>query len=298
MRVNGQQYGVPVYGETTLLMYRKDLFAKYGISGPPATMQELEQDAKTIYDGSGHSVYGITMRGQPGIQSTYIYAGFLRAFGGDWTSNGQPVVNSPQAVQAAAFWANLLHTYGPPGAPNYDWAQNRIEFDQGHAAMTIDASANGPYNEDPKSSTVVGKVGYAAVPYAAGVTPTGTNTDHSLEVHGLYLSKFSQHPLAAWLFMSWATSAQVQEQELQIAPQPGLTVTSVLNSSQYTQQYGAFVQEMLNQLSTGNPNYLPTGNAANTIIEDVGRALNTALVGQSSAKAALDSAQSQIQSGS
>jgi multiple sugar transport system substrate-binding protein len=287
-------YGVPVYGETTLLMYRKDLFAKYGISGPPKTMQQLEADAATIYAGSDHQVYGITMRGEPGIQSVYIYAGFLRAYGGNWFHNGSVDVDSPQAVAAANEFVSVLRSSGPPAVDTYAWADNRIEFDQGHAAMTIDASANGPYNESKEYSTVVGKVGYAAVPYAQGVTPSGQNTDHSLEVHGMYLSAFSQHQAAAWAFMSWATSVGVQQKELTIAPQPGLTATSVFDSAAYAKLYGAFKGEMLNQLATGNPQYLPTGSLANLIITDVGQELNTALAGEATPAAAMSTAQANI----
>ena len=160
--------------------------------------------------------------------------------------------------------------------------------------MTIDASANGPYNESKEYSTVVGKVGYAAVPYAQGVTPSGQNTDHSLEVHGMYLSAFSQHQAAAWAFMSWATSVGVQQKELTIAPQPGLTATSVFDSAAYAKLYGAFKGEMLNQLATGNPQYLPTGSLANLIITDVGQELNTALAGEATPAAAMSTAQANI----
>jgi multiple sugar transport system substrate-binding protein len=288
-------YGVPVYGETTFLMYRKDVFAKYGITKPPATMQQLASDAALIYTKSNGTMYGITMRGEPGIQSVYIYAGFLRAFGGDWfNKSGTVNVASPQAIAAANAFVSMLHTSGPPAASTYAWADNRIEFDQGHAAMTIDASANGAYDQSPQYSTVVGKVGYAPVPYAQGVTPVGQNTDHSLEVHGMFLSAFSQHKAAAWAYMSWATSVPVQEKELTIAPQPGLTATSVFNSAAYAKLYGAFKSAMLSQLATGNPRYLPTGALANLIITDVGQELNTALAGQATPAAAMKTAQANI----
>jgi ABC-type glycerol-3-phosphate transport system substrate-binding protein len=224
----------------------------------------------------------------------YVWAGFLRAFGGDWQTNGAVKVNTPQAVQATEFWSKLLQDYGPPGAADYDWQQNRIEFDQGKAAMTIDATANGPYNEQSQYSSVVGKVGYAPIPNAVA-SPSSSN--HSLEVHALYLSSASHNKDAAWKFMSWATSPTVQQQELTLAPQPGLTATSVLHSAQYNKLYGAFVNVMLSQLATGNPNYLPTGAASNTIINATGTALSQTLSGGASAQSALDNAQNQINQG-
>ena len=295
MTEKGAAYGVPVYGETTFLMYRKDLFAKYGISHPPVTMQQLSADASLIYTRSNHTIYGMTMRGEPGIQSVYIFAGFLRAYGGNWFSRSGAVnVDSPQAVAAAKEFVSVLRSYGPPGVSTYGWAENRIEFDQGHAAMTIDASANGAYDQSKQYSTIVGNVGYAPVPYAAGVSPSGQNTDHSLEVHGMFLSAFSQHQAAAWAFMSWATSVAVQEKELTIAPQPGLTATSVFDSTAYAKLYGAFKSAMLSQLATGNPEYLPQGSLANLIITDVGQELNTALAGETTPANAMQTAQANI----
>jgi raffinose/stachyose/melibiose transport system substrate-binding protein len=43
-QVNGQQYGVPYDLHMVGFWYRKDLFAKAGITGPPATMTELNAD--------------------------------------------------------------------------------------------------------------------------------------------------------------------------------------------------------------------------------------------------------------
>lgn len=291
---NGATYGLPIYGESTFLMYRTDLFAKYGISGPPTTMDELRADAEKIYNASGHSVYGITTRGATGIQSVYVWAGFLRAFGGNWETGGKVNVDTPQAVQAADFWSKLLKDYGPPGAADYDWQQNRIEFDQGKAAMTIDATANGPYNEQAQYSSVVGKVGYAPIPNAVANPPA---SNHSLEVHALYLSSASHNKDAAWKFMSWATSPAVQQQELTLAPQPGLTADSVLHSAAYNKLYGAFVKVMLAQLATGNPDYLPAGADSNTIINSTGTALSQLLSGGISAQSALSNAQKQINEG-
>jgi multiple sugar transport system substrate-binding protein len=299
MKVGSSYYGLPVYGETTLLQYRKDLFQKYGISRPPATMQQLAADAATIYQKSGHKTYGITMRGAPGIQSVYVYAGFLRAFGGDWyTKAGKPNVDSPAAIKSAAFWANLLRQSGPQAAANYDYFQNQTFFDKGGAAMTIDASALGGLNEDASQSSIAGKVGYAPVPYAAGQSPGGSNSDHSLEVHGMYLSHFSTHKQAAWEFMSWATSPSVQLQELRISPQPGLTSNAALNSPTFTKKYRAFAAVMKSELKTGNPNYLPSGTDSNEMVTDVGQALNSVLAGQQSAASALRQAQQEITSSS
>ncbi len=295
MQKDSATFGLPVYGESTWLMYRKDLFKQYGIAGPPKTMDELQQDAKTIKEKSGGKVAGITLRGAPGIQSVYPWSGFLRAFGGSYyNSQGKLDVGSPQAVQATTFWMNLLKQYGPPGVANFDWEQNRIAFTQGKAAMTIDATANGPYNEDASASTIAGKVGYAAIPYAIANPPESGNTNNSLDVHGLYLSAYSKNKPAAYEFMAWATSQKVQENAVKTGEAVGVTNKSVLNGSAYAKKYGAFQAAVLSQLKTGNLDYLPAGQDANTIITAVGQALSQALAGQSTPEAALQQAQQSL----
>lgn len=291
MQTDGATFGLPVYGESTWLMYRTDLFEQYGIDGPPTTMDELEADAKIIYEASGGSVAGITLRGAPGIQSVYPWAGFLRAFGGDFYTDGELAVDSPESVEATQFWADLLNNYGPDGVGNFDWEQNRIAFTQGTAAMTIDATANGPFNEDTSSSVVAGKVGYAAIPYAISDAPASGNTDNSLNVHALYLSAFSTQKEAAYKFMAWATSEAVQANAVANTEAVGVTLQKVIESDAYADKYGAFQDAVLQQLATGNVDYLPAGQDANAIITEVGQALSRTLAGEASAKDALTAAQ-------
>ncbi len=295
MQSDGATFGLPVYGESTWLMYRTDLFDEYGIDGPPATMDDLEAAAKTIKEGSGGSVAGITLRGAPGIQSVYPWSGFLRAFGGDYFDGDAVAVDSPESVEATQFWADLLTNYGPAGAGNFDWEQNRIAFTQGTAAMTIDATANGPFNEDPTSSVVAGKVGYAPIPYAISDPPTSGNTDNSLNVHALYLSSFSEKKEAAYEFMAWATSQAVQDNAVENTEAVGVTLTSVLEGAAYDAKYGAFKDALMEQLATGNVDYLPAGTDANAIITEVGQALSRTLAGEASAADALKTAQEAIE---
>jgi multiple sugar transport system substrate-binding protein len=295
MQAKGATFGLPVYGESTWLMYRTDLFEQYGIDGPPATMDDLESAAKTISEGSNGSIAGITLRGAPGIQSVYPWSGFLRAFGGDYYDGDKIAVDSPESVEATQFWADLLKNYGPSGAGNFDWEQNRIAFTQGTAAMTIDATANGPFNEDPASSVIAGKVGYAPIPYAISNPPTEGNTDNSLNVHALYLSSFSEKKEAAYKFMAWATSQTVQDNAVASTEAVGVTLTSVLEGDAYATKYGAFKDALMEQLATGNVDYLPAGTDANAIITEVGQALSRALAGEATAEDALKTAQEAIE---
>ena len=46
--MNGKQYGVPYDLHTVGFWYRKDLFAKAGITSPPATLTDLDSDVTKL----------------------------------------------------------------------------------------------------------------------------------------------------------------------------------------------------------------------------------------------------------
>src|SRR5258707_12139788 len=53
---------------------------------------------------------------------------------------------------------------GPPGSAGFNWMEALAAFAQGRAAMWIDGIGWAPGAENPNSSRVVGKGGYAMVP--------------------------------------------------------------------------------------------------------------------------------------
>ena len=285
VRLNGKQYGLPMYGESTFLQYRKDLFDQYGLKAP-TNFDEMMNAAKTIYEKTNGQVYGVTLRGQQGIHAVYVWLAFLWGFGGQWfDEQGKLDLDTPEAIAATKFYHDILTKYGPPGFANFGWTENRVAFTQGKAAMTIDATVNGAFDEDPKGSIVVGKVGYAAVPQAAGVTLKGGQ--HSLAVHGLYLNAYGQHKDAAFLFISWATSKNTQIKGFDVAPNSGATSKGALYSPAFQKKYGAFVEGMLAALGKANAKYLPGVPQANEIINKVGIALSLVLADKKSAADAL-----------
>ncbi len=285
MKRDGKLYGLPVYGESTFLMYRKDLFEEYNLE-VPQTMEQLIECAKTIYEGTNGEIAGITMRGQQGIHVLYTWSGFLWGNGGRWfDENGKMDLASPEAIEAAQVYADLLNDYGPEGYANFGWQENRLLFQQGKAAMTIDATVNGAYCEDPSGSDVVGKVGYAAVPAFAGAKQYGGQ--HALAVHPMYLSKFSKNPEAAFLFMSWALSGEVQSKCMSVEPHCGVTSLTAMDSPEFQELYGAFKDGMLAAVAEANPDYTPQNKEAQEIVSRVGAAMSQVLAGTKTAEEAL-----------
>src|ERR1700760_3718375 len=63
---DGKLYGIPFYGESSMLMYRKDVFQQKGLTMPEhPTWQQVATLAAKL-DGAEPGMKGICLRGQPG----------------------------------------------------------------------------------------------------------------------------------------------------------------------------------------------------------------------------------------
>ena len=284
---DGKLYGLPVYGESTFLMYRKDLFEQFGIAAPKS-FDDIEAAAKTVSEKTNKEIAGITMRGQQGIQGVYVWAAYLWGMGGSFLDEaGKSALATPEAAKALEAFTRVLRDYGPVGVANFGWEENRLLFQQGKAAITLDATVNGAYNEDPAVSTVVGKVGYVPVPMKSTAPKGGSS---SLAVHSMYVSAESKNQEAAALFAAWATAKEQQLKSIETDPNSGVTSLSALNSDGFGKRYGAFKEGMIAAINAGNPQYLPTVEQANEIINNTGIAVSKALAGTASAADALKEA--------
>ena len=284
--LDGKTYGLPVYGESTFVMYRKDLFEQYGLAAPK-TFDDIENAAKTISEKTNKEIAGITMRGRQGIEGVYVWSAYLWGMGGSFLVDGKSALATPEGIAALDSFTKVLKDYGPVGVANFGWEENRLLFQQGKAAITLDATVNGAYNEDPAVSTIVGKVGYAPVPQTAA-TPKGGSS--SLAVHSLYVTADSKNQEAAALFAAWATAKEQQVKSMESDPNSGVTSLTALNSESFNTRYGAFKEAMITAINQGNPEYLPTIEQANEVINNTGIAVSKALAGTASSADALKEA--------
>ncbi|MGD9733049.1 MAG: ABC transporter substrate-binding protein [Desulfamplus sp.] len=283
-RYKEKLYGLPVYGESTFLYYRKDIFSLYGIK-PPESMEDIEVAAKKIKENC-KNIYAVTLRGREGVHIVYAWASFLWAFGGRWLNEkGELDLDTPEAVKSAIFFTDLLRNYGPPASASFGWNENRDIFLTGRAAMSIDATVNGAFNENPKYSAVAGKTGYLPTPKHSKAILKGGQS--SLVTHQMYINKHSLNKKQAFTFISWATSKNVQMKSMQIEPNSGTTSRHVINSTIFQEKFGAFTESMLKSLKNGNSNYLPIIPESSLIFEKVGKALSDILLGNEKAEEAL-----------
>jgi len=107
--VDGQTYAVPWFGGVRGIWYRKDQFAKAGISSAPTTWSELAADAKLLQQ-KFPGTYGL---GAPSNYTNAIVSFIWGAggqvatqSGGKWTAK----LTSPQSEAGIKFYADLYLT--------------------------------------------------------------------------------------------------------------------------------------------------------------------------------------------
>ena len=87
-----------------------------------------------------------------------------------------------------------------PGVAGFNWMESLASFAQGRAAMWIDGVGWAPGVEDPNSSRVVGKVGYAMVPAGPKGQYSATYGD------GIGIPAACKNKEAAYLLCQWVVS--------------------------------------------------------------------------------------------
>jgi sorbitol/mannitol transport system substrate-binding protein len=206
LSANGHLYASPFYGESSFLMYRKDVLAKAGVTMPlHPTWQQVATIARKI---NTSSMAGICLRGKPGWGDLGAsFTTVLNTFGGTWWSsapNGKPVaaqVNQPAFKNALDFYAKLVQDAGEKDAANSSFNECLAQYQAGKVAMWYDATVAAGLLE-AKDSPVKGKNGYAFAPVYK------TKSSGWLWTWALAIPKSSRDPADAWKYISWATSAQ------------------------------------------------------------------------------------------
>jgi sorbitol/mannitol transport system substrate-binding protein len=299
---NGNMYSVPFYGESSFLMYRKDLMEQAGITVPAhPTWQQVAEWARRFDDPNG-TMTGICLRGKPGWGEVLAPLDtVINTFGGRWYDeqwNAQ--LTSPEVKKAVNFYVDTVRKYGEPGAATSGFQECATQFTQGKAAMWYDATSAVNTVEDTKTSTVAGKVGYAYAPV--------DQTDYSgcLYTWSLGIPAASKHKDAAWKFISWMTDKQylsmVGEQLgwERVPPGSRQSTYQIPKYAEVSRAYGQLTLDSIDHTDSAHPTVQPvpyTGIQFLAIPEfqDLGtrvsQQISAAIAGQKSANDALEQSQ-------
>ncbi|MDR6100691.1 sorbitol/mannitol transport system substrate-binding protein [Agrobacterium larrymoorei] len=304
LTVEGKLYAAPFYGESAMIMYRKDLFEKAGLKMPENPTWEFIGDAARKITDRNADINGICLRGKAGWGENMAFITALtNSFGGRWfDENWKPQFDQPEWKNSLQFYVDLMKDAGPSGAASNGFNENLTLFQQGKCGMWIDATVAASFVSNPKDSRVADKVGYALFP-----------THGELKNHGnwlwswnLAIPKSSQKAEAAEKFIAWATSKDysdlVASKEGWANVPPG-TRTSLYNNAEYEKAapFAKTTLAAMNAADITKPTVKPvpyTGGQFVAIPEfqslgtTVGQLFSAVVAGQSSVDDALAGAQS------
>ncbi|MGR3743332.1 MAG: ABC transporter substrate-binding protein [Pseudooceanicola nanhaiensis] len=302
LTVDGSLYAVPFYGESSMVMYRKDLMEKAGLEMPDApTWDFIKQSAEAMTDEE-NEVYGICLRGKAGWGENMAFlTAMSNSYGARWfDENWQPQFDSEAWKATLTDYLDLVNNYGPPGAANNGFNENLALFQQGKCGMWIDATVAASFVTNPDDSQVADQVGFALAP------DTGKGKRGNwLWAWSLAIPAGTDSEDAAKKFIAWATSKDylnlVAEKEGWANVPPG-TRTSLYENQEYLDAapFAQMTLESINAADPTNPTVDPvpyTGVQFVAIPEfqglgtAVGQQFSAALAGQVSAEQALQNAQ-------
>ncbi|WP_417741322.1 ABC transporter substrate-binding protein [Salipiger sp.] len=301
LTVDGELYAAPFYGESSMVMYRKDLMEKAGMEMPEEpTWDDISAAAEAMTD-KDNEIYGICLRGKAGWGENMAFlTAMANSFGARWFDEDWKAQFDSEA------WANTLNTYmdlmtnyGPPGASTNGFNENLSLFQQGKCGMWIDATVAASFVTNPNDSSVADQVGFALAP------------DNGLGKRGNWLWAWSlgipagtDSEEAAKTFVAWATSKEytelVAEKEGWANVPPG-TRTSLYENEEY--QKVPFAEMTLNSIEAADPNQPTVDPVPYTGVQfvaipefagigtQVGQEFSAALAGQQSVEQALENAQ-------
>ena len=300
LTVDGTLYAAPFYGESSMVMYRKDLMEKAGLTMPDAPTWDFIKEAAGKMTDKANEVYGICLRGKAGWGENMAFlTAMSNSFGAKWFDmDWKPQFDQEPWKQTLTFYLDLMNNYGPPGASNNGFNENLALFQQGKCGMWIDATVAASFVTG-KESTVADKVGFALAP-DKGLGKRG----NWLWAWSLAIPAGTQKADAAKAFINWATNkdylALVASKEGWANVPPG-TRTSLYSNPEYAKvPFAKMTLDSINAADPTNPTVdkVPYVGVQFVAIPEfqgvataVGQQFSAALAGQTSADDALAAAQ-------
>ncbi|MQT15502.1 ABC transporter substrate-binding protein [Segnochrobactrum spirostomi] len=215
---NGKLSALPWYVDSGMLYYRKDLLEAAG-AAVPQTWDDLVKTATEIQK-AGKAKIGFSWQGKQAEVLICDLVEFVTSHGGSiLAANGKTVeIAEPNAVAAVQFMYDTIAKYriSPTDVRSWDEEPSRAPFTAGDAVFLRNWSYVYPIAQDPKASSVDGKVGVAPLPHFAGGKSAACLGGYQYGVNAT-----TRHREAAIEFLKWLSSPATQllfATELGLAP--------------------------------------------------------------------------------
>ncbi|MEM5464301.1 extracellular solute-binding protein [Klebsiella variicola] len=202
----GKTLGMPWILDTKYLYYNKAMLNKAGIKTPPASWQQVMDDAKVLKD-KGIVKYPLVWSWSQAEALVCDYTTLVSGFGGSFYQNGKLDFSTPASLKAVTLMKTSLDQgLSNPASREYLEEDVRKAFSNGDAAFALNWTYMYNMANDPKQSKVAGDVGIVPAPGDTPDKPGAVNGSM-----GLGIAKASQHPEEAWQYIHYLTSQPVQD---------------------------------------------------------------------------------------
>lgn len=209
--VDGKVYGMPWLLDEKYFFYNEDLLQQAGISAPPATWEELLDQAKVLKE-AGVVEYPIVWSWGQYEAAICDWVTLLYGNGGALVdANGAPAFNDAKGVATLEWMKQTIDDgYTNPSSVSYVEEDVRNVFSQGKAAF----ATNWLYmydlvNFQEQESQVTGKVKISLMPAFQDGGVQSATINGSM---GFSVAATSPAPDAAWKYVEFLTSESIQNQ--------------------------------------------------------------------------------------
>ncbi|WP_435311102.1 extracellular solute-binding protein [Primorskyibacter sedentarius] len=246
MKVDGQYYALPTAVRSLALFYNERLFEEAGIDGPPATLDELVEDAKklTKKDGAGNITQVGLTTGMTAQDHHWFREVLIRQFGGEPYKDNYRTVNynTEAGLKALQYYADLEKTYEVTSSGFMDEPQ--AAFKAGRAGMHIDGSFRIGSLADIRGL----KWGVAELP----VGPDGTASNYSSYwVNAITTKAEGEARDAAVKFMQYVTSDEAMQVWLEVVGElPAKPSVGMTDENANDPLFGPFIRGLENAHTT------------------------------------------------
>ena len=251
LTIDGNLYAAPFYAESSMVMYRKDLMAKAGLTMPVAPTWDFIAEAAHAMTDKENEIYGMCLRGKAGWGENMAFlTATSNSFGAKWFDmDWKPQFTSEAWKKTLNFYIDLMNDAGPPGASSNGFNENLALFQSGKCGMWIDATVAASFVTNAEDSKVADQVGFALAP-DAGLGKRG----NWLWAWSLAIPAGTKQAESAKKFVAWATSkeylALVASKEGWANVPPG-TRASLYANPEYAKV--PFAKMTLDSINTADP---------------------------------------------
>jgi multiple sugar transport system substrate-binding protein len=195
---------IPVNCESYNLAYVPQILERCGVD-VPETWDAYFAGARRVTEQTGEQVRGFGQRGVYVWHTMYTgYATQFWSYGAtDFDAAGRCAIASPEGVRATQDFIDALRAAGPPDWPDQRWYELALDFANGKYGLLVDSDHYVAFFEDPQTSGLVGRIGYALPP--AG---PGGQRKPNLWTWSLVMNARSRSKPAAWDFIEWASGRE------------------------------------------------------------------------------------------